>query len=121
MTGNQSVTQRLSNTVSEILNSDSDIDNVNVSATTNGHTTGDHVYGDAIDINVINGVHVGTSGDGYNNAVSLENQAMQDPNVRYVEGPEGDFARSDPSQSFQPSAALPGMNSHVHISVFPVK
>ena len=123
LTGDQPVTARMAGTLNDILASDDGTDSVNVSATTNGqHVAGsDHYVGDAVDINYINGVHVGTSGDGLQNATDLENAAMDNPLVRYVEGPEGDFARSTPGGAFSPAPAISGMNSHVHISVFPVK
>jgi hypothetical protein len=92
-----------------------------VSATTNGHPgeVGDHTCGDAVDVNWIDGVHVSASGQGYDNAVQLEEAAMTTGNVRYVEGPMGDFARSSPNGTWSQTANLPGMDNHVHISIFP--
>jgi hypothetical protein len=120
----QLVTQKLESTFSDILKDDSKISSVTVSATTNGHgkKPSDHVNGDAVDINVINGVHVAASGQGFKNAEDLENAAKKDDNVRYVEGPAGNFVRSTGSQNFTPSrGGLPGNDIHVHISVFPDK
>jgi hypothetical protein len=115
----QLVTQKLESTFSDLLKDDSKISSVNVSATTNGHCVGDHVNGDAVDINVINGVHVAASGPGFKNAEDLENAAKKDDNVRYIEGPAGNFVRREGDPNFVPSrGGLPGNDNHVHIAVF---
>lgn len=91
-----------------------------VSETTKSHTVGtNHQVGDAVDINWINGVHVGTSGDGFLLAQKIKLAAMNDPNVRYVEGPGGNFSRQVAGGEWSRSADIDTMNSHVHFDVFP--
>lgn len=119
------VTRKLSDTLVDILSDAKDIQSVNISATTNGHTHGDHVYGDAVDVNFINGVHVDSWDTGLAYAYELESAAMNNPNVRYVEGPFGNFVRSDSDSDFSRSKKIDGDKGtdgdqrHVHISVFP--
>jgi hypothetical protein len=121
LSGDQMVTIKLSDSLTDILSETKDIQSVNISATTNAHTHGDHVSGDAVDVNRINGVHVDSSGDGLAYAYELESAAMKNPNVRYVEGPFGNFVRSDADTSFSRSKPINGDQTHVHISVFPEK
>ena len=121
-TGNQTVTPALASTFTSVVNSATMVTSVNVSATTNGHAdqapNSDHNSGVAVDVNIINGVHVSSSGDGMMLASNLEATAMNNPNVRYVEGPMGNFVRDTPGANWRPSANLPGMTNHVHFSVF---
>ncbi|MGB8840341.1 MAG: hypothetical protein WCC64_04655 [Aliidongia sp.] len=115
----QLVTQKLESTFSDLLKDDTKISSVIVSAITNGHKVGDHVNGNAFDITTINGVHVTASGRGFKNAEDLENAAKKDDNVRYIEGPAGNFVRREGDPNFVPShGGLPGNDTHVHISVF---
>ena len=117
--GDQAVTQNLKNVTNEILAATPGVNFVNVSATTNGvhDTTSDHYSGNAIDINQINGVAISSS-QGLASALQLEAQALADVNTRYVEGPGGDWARSEAGGQWHKSADLPTMNNHVHWSTF---
>lgn len=121
-TGDQLVTANLVNTLSSILISAAVVDSINITATTNGHAyqnaSTDHNSGRAVDINIVNGVHVSASGQGLELAKKLEQAAMSDPQVRYVEGPFGNFARNSPTGNWVRTPDLPSMNNHVHISVF---
>jgi len=115
------VTQSLLTAFNSIINSVTNVTRVNVSATTNGHAVdSNHGVGDAVDINVVNGVHIGTSGEGLALATALENAAKADPNVRFVEGPIGNFVRANPGDAWKPSGDLgPSQFTHVHFDVFP--
>lgn len=117
------MTWRLADTTNAILSEDADIHSVNISATTNGHVgePGDHQSGDAVDVSYVNGVRIGDTGEGYEYAKELKDDAMNDPNVRYVEGPGGNFARATPDSPWVRSQKLRTMNNHVHWSVFPVR
>lgn len=122
LTGDQLVTKKLADTLTDILSETKDISSVNVSATTNGHKgeIGDHAYGDAVDISRINGVPVAETGLGIAYAYELQIIAMAHPNVRYVEGPIGNYARQNSNSTFARSKLLhPSDLNHVHISVFP--
>ena len=122
LNANQLVTASLSYELTEIIKADTAIFRVDVSATTNGHANEvapkDHENGRAVDIVSINNIHVSNSGEGLTLALNLKSQALADVNVRYVEGPGGNWARSSPGGQWQPSAPLPNSNTHVHIAVF---
>jgi RHS repeat-associated protein len=116
----RAVSDRLYNTVTAIMD-ELGFTSYRISSTTDGHVSGDHPVGNAVDISMIGGVHVGTSGDGDLYAQILKNYAMSvyTADVRYVEGPGGNFVQSSPnSGNWAPSRDLPGMDGHVHISVY---
>ena len=117
------VTQSLVNAFNEITASVPGLTNINISATTNGHlSNSNHGVGDALDMNFANGVHIGTSGTGLQWAVTLENAAMANGNVRFVEGPMGNFARDTPNSPWVRTPDLgPTQLTHVHFDVFPKK
>lgn len=117
------VTQSLQTAFEQVTASTKDLITVNISATTNGHApNSNHGVGDAIDINFANGIHIGTSGDGLKWATALEQSAMANPNVRFVEGPIGNFARNTPDSAWVRTGDLgPSQFTHVHFDVFPVK
>lgn len=117
--GDQLVTENLNDRSSEILAATPGVTFVNVTATTNGahDTRSDHYSGNAIDINQINGLPV-SSAQGTTLALQLEAQALADPLIRYVEGPGGNWVRTEAGGQWIRSANLPTMNNHVHWSVF---
>lgn len=117
--GDQAVTHNLAEITADILTATPEaIQFVNVTSTTNGvHTTNsDHYVGDAVDINQVNGQSI--SGAGRELGLQLEAQALANPNIRYVEGPGGNWARSEAGAAWHRSADLPTMNNHVHWSTF---
>ncbi|WP_431049200.1 hypothetical protein [Roseateles sp. L2-2] len=117
------VTPTMEAAFNEVMSTADGIYSVNISSLseiTPSHSVGtNHQVGDAVDINFINGIHVDTAGEGFLLAQNIKLAAMNDPNVRYVEGPGGNFARSTPGGQWQKSADLSTMNSHVHFDVFP--
>ncbi len=117
------VTQSLQTAFNEITEKTPGLITVNISATTNGHApNSNHGVGDAIDINYANGVHIGTSGNGLAWATALEQAAMANSNVRFVEGPIGNFARDTPDSAWVKTGDLgPSQFTHVHFDVFPKK
>jgi hypothetical protein len=117
--GDQAVTYNLAQVTADILTATPEnIQFVNVTATTNGvhSANSDHYVGDAVDINQVNGQSI--SGSGRDLGLQLEAQALANPNLRYVEGPGGNWARSESGAAWQRSADLPTMNNHVHWSTF---
>ncbi len=117
------VTQSMQTAFNEIVGSVKDLSSLNISATTNGHVVGsNHEIGDAVDINWMNGIHISNSGKGLEMAKSLEAAAMMNPNIRFVEGPIGNFVRTEPGGKWFPSPFLGKSNfTHVHFDVFPKK
>lgn len=120
--GDQPITQALAAEVTAIVGATPGITSVDVSCTTNGHAVEgapyDHQQGRAVDIDAINGIAVSKTGPGANLALALEAQALADPNIRYVEGPGGNWARSSPGASWVSTKDLPTMNNHVHFATF---
>ncbi len=110
----------MASALNSVLDNDDGVNSIDISATTNGshNPNSAHYTGNAVDINIINDVHVGTSGTGFDNAQALENAAMSDPNVSYVEGPAGNFIRSSPTADWTAASRESGDTTHVHISVF---
>ena len=118
------ITQSMATAFAQAMKTDGDIATVNISATTNGHIPlSNHGVGDALDINYINGTHIAQGGAGYAVALKLENAAKADPNVRYVEGPAGNFVRTAGPGSSWTSAPDMGKSelTHVHFEVFAKK
>ncbi|MYM84981.1 hypothetical protein GTP44_23920 [Duganella sp. FT50W] len=115
------VTQSLLTGFNSIIDSVNNITSINISATTNGHDAkSNHGVGNAVDINYANGVHIGTTGEGLALATVLENAAKANDNIRFVEGPMGNFVRTTPGGEWRPSGDLgPSQNTHVHFEVFP--
>jgi hypothetical protein len=110
------------------------IRSINITATTNDHSSGDHPPGDAVDINQINGYRISPqSPQGNVLAGDLEGAAMLNPNVRFVEGPMGIFVRPNSwspwtrmskgsiANNFDPKTGVYNTDYHVHISVFPTQ
>lgn len=117
------VTMTLADTFDQIMISNPQLSSVNISSTseiTKSHLEGsNHVVGDAVDINYINGVHVLRTGEGLILGGVMELTAMQNPNTQYVEGPAGNFYRDTPTSSWRVSKDLDSMYTHVHFDVFP--
>lgn len=117
--GDQAVTANLAQVTADILAATPEkIQFVNVLATTNGvHTpNSDHYFGDAVDINQVNGQAIKDVGREL--GLQLEAQALANGNLRYVEGPGGCWARNEPGESWMRSRDLPTMGTHVHWSTF---
>ena len=124
------VTPKMAATLSDIASA-ANLSSIRISATTDSHSTpGDHTYGDAVDITCIDGVKItpGTASI----TDSIVSAAENNPNVRFIESPEGNFARSSPEDSwhevskssiagnYDSATGTYNTDYHVHISVFPV-
>ena len=121
-TGDQPITHALAVDVTKIVGAARGVTSVDVSCTTNGHAFEgnpyDHLQGRAVDIDFINGMRVSNIGANTTLSLTLEAQALADPNIRYVEGPGRDWARSTPGGQRSRAPDLPTMNNHVHFATF---
>lgn len=119
------VTGRAAGVFYEVLGA-AGIASVNVSSTselTPSHPAeSNHGVGDAFDMNFFNGNnHVGTNGEGYRLAAAVQAAALMNPQVKFVEGPVGNFIRDTPSSPWRIAAQTPTMNVHVHFDIFPLE
>jgi RHS repeat-associated protein len=115
---NQLVTPLMSAVTQQIVQSDAGLSSMNINSTTGGkHWPGsDHPFGNAIDIDQINGVSVRTN---VADAKQLESSARANPFTRFVCGPGGGcVVRVTPLGQFQGASGGEDHENHVHIGVF---
>ncbi|TWB37867.1 hypothetical protein [Nitrospirillum viridazoti] len=121
---NRNIDQPIDPRLASVINSLGSIpgvESIRVSSTTGGHKSTDpHTFGNAIDINYINGVHVGDpSISGL--VERIQSYAMEFDHVYNSFGPPGIYARSSKGEFVEISPQHPDLvrehSNHIHISV----